>query len=302
MITLKEACEITEKSEVTIRRLVKKGKVTSRKDKTSTGFVYLIDKESLLLYYNPAYSNNDQATSQTDDQSPNLTSRKHDQATSQPDQIDDQVPSQQGDQAPMQATIQNLQNDTNTEVVTPIHVTSPTSQTDDQSPDQPSHINDQATDQKFISFIKQELIKLQEELKTERLKKEEYYKEKEEKITKLQEDIGQLRGQIGFWEGQAKAFEKQLRLLQAPDLSRYETTNQSRGDNISEQPLKPDTITVQSSKVTSIQENSKQKDSDGKNEHSKPKYLTIVFWIILVLILAGLTPFIYTFFNSHFKF
>lgn len=50
-IHLDAAAKLVGKSEVTIRRLVKAGKVTAKKEKTHTGFIYLVDPEEVRGYY-----------------------------------------------------------------------------------------------------------------------------------------------------------------------------------------------------------------------------------------------------------
>lgn len=50
-ITIKEACDISGKSNITIRRLIKKLKTPDvKKQKTATGFVYLISKDFLTTH------------------------------------------------------------------------------------------------------------------------------------------------------------------------------------------------------------------------------------------------------------
>lgn len=48
---LDQAAKLVGKSEITLRRLLKTGKVTHRKEKTLTGFIYLLDPEELKRYY-----------------------------------------------------------------------------------------------------------------------------------------------------------------------------------------------------------------------------------------------------------
>lgn len=48
---LDAAAKLVGKSEVTLRRLVKAGKVASQKNKTQTGFIYLVDPEEVRAYY-----------------------------------------------------------------------------------------------------------------------------------------------------------------------------------------------------------------------------------------------------------
>jgi hypothetical protein len=50
-IHLDAAAKLAGKSEVTVRRLVKAGKVTAKKEKTHTGFIYLVDPEEVKAYY-----------------------------------------------------------------------------------------------------------------------------------------------------------------------------------------------------------------------------------------------------------
>lgn len=50
-LPLDKAAALTSKSEVTLRRLIKAGKVPSQKEKTLTGFIYLIDPEAVKSYY-----------------------------------------------------------------------------------------------------------------------------------------------------------------------------------------------------------------------------------------------------------
>lgn len=50
-IHLDAAAKLAGKSEVTIRRLVKAGKVNFEKQKTHTGFIYLVDPEEIKAYY-----------------------------------------------------------------------------------------------------------------------------------------------------------------------------------------------------------------------------------------------------------
>ena len=46
-----EAVRQVGKAEVTLRRLVKAGKISHKKEKTLTGFVYLVDPEEIIRYY-----------------------------------------------------------------------------------------------------------------------------------------------------------------------------------------------------------------------------------------------------------
>jgi hypothetical protein len=50
-IHLDAAAKLAGKSEITVRRLVKAGKVTAEKEKTNTGFVYLVDPDEVRGYY-----------------------------------------------------------------------------------------------------------------------------------------------------------------------------------------------------------------------------------------------------------
>jgi hypothetical protein len=50
-IQLDQAAKEVGKSEITIRRLVKAAKITHRKEKTLTGFIYLVDPEEILKFY-----------------------------------------------------------------------------------------------------------------------------------------------------------------------------------------------------------------------------------------------------------
>ena len=51
LLQLDAAAALVGKSEVTLRRLVKSGKVKAHKEKTLTGFIYLIDKDEVQSYY-----------------------------------------------------------------------------------------------------------------------------------------------------------------------------------------------------------------------------------------------------------
>lgn len=51
LVQLDEAANLVGKSEVTLRRLIKAGKVPFHKEKTLTGFIYLIDPEQVRAYY-----------------------------------------------------------------------------------------------------------------------------------------------------------------------------------------------------------------------------------------------------------
>jgi hypothetical protein len=48
---LDQAAKEVGKSEVTLRRLVKAGKISHRKEKTLTGFIYLVDPKEVLRHY-----------------------------------------------------------------------------------------------------------------------------------------------------------------------------------------------------------------------------------------------------------
>lgn len=50
-VQLEAAAKEVGKSEVTLRRLIKSGKVGHRKEKTLTGFIYLVDVEQVKSYY-----------------------------------------------------------------------------------------------------------------------------------------------------------------------------------------------------------------------------------------------------------
>ncbi len=52
LIQLDAAAKLVGKSEVTLRRLVKSGKVKAHKEKTLTGFIYRVDSAEVLSYYN----------------------------------------------------------------------------------------------------------------------------------------------------------------------------------------------------------------------------------------------------------
>lgn len=54
MVSLAEAALISGKSEITIRRLVKAGKVAFKKEATQTGFNYTVDADSVRAYYGQA--------------------------------------------------------------------------------------------------------------------------------------------------------------------------------------------------------------------------------------------------------
>lgn len=54
MVSLAEAALISGKSEITIRRLVKAGKVASKKEATQTGFNYTVDADAVRAYYGQA--------------------------------------------------------------------------------------------------------------------------------------------------------------------------------------------------------------------------------------------------------
>lgn len=51
LVQLDVAAALVGKSEVTLRRLIKAGKVPVHKEKTLTGFIYLIDPDKLQAYY-----------------------------------------------------------------------------------------------------------------------------------------------------------------------------------------------------------------------------------------------------------
>jgi len=96
LITLKEAAQIVGKSELTIRRLVKAKKVNSQKQKTATGFSYLVDEDDLKSFYNL-----DQL-----DQSSDKAAH-----TQQPDHDPDQTINQTGDKVAGKASNQGDQKD-----------------------------------------------------------------------------------------------------------------------------------------------------------------------------------------------
>jgi len=50
-IQLDEAAKEVGKSEITVRRLIKGAKISHRKEKTLTGFIYLVDPEEIARYY-----------------------------------------------------------------------------------------------------------------------------------------------------------------------------------------------------------------------------------------------------------
>jgi len=76
LITLKDAARIVKKSELTIRRLVRAKKVNSQKQKTATGFSYLVDEGSLKAYYNLDQSNDQAVNTQSANQGPDQTSNQ----------------------------------------------------------------------------------------------------------------------------------------------------------------------------------------------------------------------------------
>jgi excisionase family DNA binding protein len=51
LITIQEAADLTQKSIQTIRRAIKSKRIKFRRDKTPQGFNYLIDKDSVLEFY-----------------------------------------------------------------------------------------------------------------------------------------------------------------------------------------------------------------------------------------------------------
>lgn len=51
LLHLDAAAKLVGKSEVTLRRLVKAGKIAVEKEKTTTGFVYLVDADEVQRYY-----------------------------------------------------------------------------------------------------------------------------------------------------------------------------------------------------------------------------------------------------------
>jgi len=51
LMQLDRAAALTGKSEVTLRRLIKAGKIPYQKEKTLTGFVYLVDPDRVKAYY-----------------------------------------------------------------------------------------------------------------------------------------------------------------------------------------------------------------------------------------------------------
>jgi hypothetical protein len=50
-VQLDQAARQVGKSEVTVRRLIKAGKISHRKEKTLTGFIYLVDPSEISRYY-----------------------------------------------------------------------------------------------------------------------------------------------------------------------------------------------------------------------------------------------------------
>jgi hypothetical protein len=69
-IQLDKAAKLAGKSEVTIRRLIKAGKIPFQKEKTLTGFVYVVDPAVILSYYNlPTEGHTEQAESPTEQES-----------------------------------------------------------------------------------------------------------------------------------------------------------------------------------------------------------------------------------------
>jgi len=51
LITIQEAADLTQKSIQTIRRAIKSKRIKFRRDKTPQGFNYLIDKDSVMEFY-----------------------------------------------------------------------------------------------------------------------------------------------------------------------------------------------------------------------------------------------------------
>ncbi len=51
LISIQEAADLTQKSVQTIRRAIKAKNIKFRRDKTPQGFNYLIDKDSILEFY-----------------------------------------------------------------------------------------------------------------------------------------------------------------------------------------------------------------------------------------------------------
>lgn len=51
LIQLDAAAKLAGKSEVTIRRLIKSGRLPAEKQKTLTGFIYLVDADKVQAYY-----------------------------------------------------------------------------------------------------------------------------------------------------------------------------------------------------------------------------------------------------------
>jgi hypothetical protein len=106
-LTIKEACEISGKSNITIRRLIKKLKPPDiKKQKTATGFIYLISKDFLTTQLttqepihlttqkdtnitNQAQNPTTQATTQLINQLTNLTEFLKEQIRQKDKQIDD---------------------------------------------------------------------------------------------------------------------------------------------------------------------------------------------------------------------
>jgi hypothetical protein len=166
------------------------------------------------------------------------------------------------------------------------------------------------TSQSIVNFLKDEMIRLRDDLKAEREKGEGQAKIRDEKISKLQEEMGQLRGQIGFWEGQAKAFEKQIKILQlqAPFMGK-ENEEPRKPDHIDikkeEQAPMPDVITVQAVKTPVPAENPKDKVGESKEEEKEPipesKQLNVVLWIVIMLILTGAASIGYAYLNGYLK-
>jgi len=66
-IQLDAAAALVGKSEVTLRRLIKAGKIAFHKEKTPTGFIYQVDPEVVLAYYNKRESDISAASQAVED-------------------------------------------------------------------------------------------------------------------------------------------------------------------------------------------------------------------------------------------
>lgn len=82
-IQLDQAARQVGKSEITVRRLIKSGKISHKKEKTLTGFIYLVDPEEIGAFY--------------DGSKPPVAAKKSEvpPTTPEPESSEEEIPSRQ---------------------------------------------------------------------------------------------------------------------------------------------------------------------------------------------------------------